>query len=104
MGWKASFGRAIARYFAIWFGWKQEADSNRLNFSPHGCAAASHPSYPLPNGDPLLYGAADAVLHSGAVWYNADVLPWQVLFFQAHEFSHHWLHSDICVCADCSID
>src|ERR1700722_19909576 len=60
--------------------------------------------FPLPKGDPLLYGAADAVLHSGAVWYNADVLPWQILFFQAHEFSHHWLHNDICVCADCSID
>jgi len=61
-------------------------------------------SFPLPASDPLLYGAADAVLHSGCIWYNADLPGWQVLFNQAHEFSHHWLHGGDGVRSDCHID
>src|SRR5258708_6089325 len=59
---------------------------------------------PLPPGDPLLYGSADAVLYDGAIWFNNAVLAWQKWFYQAHEFAHHWLHSESCTCATCSMD
>jgi DNA helicase II / ATP-dependent DNA helicase PcrA len=59
---------------------------------------------PLPPGDPLLYGSADAVLYEESIWFNNAVEPWQKHFFQAHEYAHHWLHNEICTCATCTMD
>src|SRR5262245_3893644 len=59
---------------------------------------------PLPTGDPLLYGSAEAVLYDGSIWYNNAVAGWQKLFFQAHEYAHHYLHSETCACGSCSMD
>jgi superfamily I DNA/RNA helicase len=46
---------------------------------------------PLASGDPLLYGA-EATLDDGFIYYNAEIAPWLRLYYQAHEFAHHWLH------------
>jgi len=59
---------------------------------------------PLPPGDPLLFGSADAVLYEESIWFNNGVEPWQKHFFQAHEYAHHWLHNETCACATCTMD
>jgi ATP-dependent DNA helicase UvrD/PcrA len=55
--------------------------------------------------DPLLYGA-EAVLHSGVIWYRDDVEPWRALFYQAHEYAHYWHHGgvDSSFCAESDMD
>lgn len=59
---------------------------------------------PVPANDPLLYGTAEAVLHSGIIWFNKDVERWCALFNQAHEYAHFWLHGDDAHCAESDIN
>lgn len=58
---------------------------------------------PLAAGDPLLYGA-QATLDDGFIYYNAEAESWLVLFYQAHEFAHHWLHQGATVCSGEAVD
>lgn len=58
---------------------------------------------PLASGDPLLYGA-QATLDDGFIYYNAETEPWLALYYQAHEFAHHWLHKDNSSCAKADVD
>jgi DNA helicase-2/ATP-dependent DNA helicase PcrA len=48
---------------------------------------------PCPPGDPLL-AEAEAVLDSdsGIIWFNQDIPPALLAFYQLHEYAHHWLH------------
>src|SRR5579885_1997413 len=54
---------------------------------------------PLAAGDPLLYGA-QATLDEGFIYYNAEIEPRLALYYQAHEFAHHWLHNGGSLCSD----
>ena len=49
----------------------------------------------LPAGDPLLDGG-DAALDLGMerIWFNREVEPGLVRFYQAHEYAHLWLHRE----------
>jgi DNA helicase II / ATP-dependent DNA helicase PcrA len=58
----------------------------------------------VPSGDPLLYKTAHAVLHSGTVWFNQELEPWQALFYQAHEYAHHWFHGQGAFCSEADIN
>jgi DNA helicase-2/ATP-dependent DNA helicase PcrA len=58
---------------------------------------------PLAAGDPLLYGA-QATLDEGFIYYNAETEPWLTLYYQAHEFAHHWLHNGGSLCSDEDVD
>lgn len=58
---------------------------------------------PLASGDPLLYGA-QATLDDGFIYYNAEAEPWLALYYQAHEFAHHWLHNGGSLCSDEDVD
>lgn len=58
---------------------------------------------PLTAGDPLLYGA-QATLDEGFIYYNAEIEPRLALYYQAHEFAHHWLHNGGSLCSDEDID
>jgi superfamily I DNA/RNA helicase len=58
---------------------------------------------PLASGDPLLYGA-QATLDDGFIYYNAEITPWLALYYQAHEFAHHWLHNGGSLCSDEDVD
>src|SRR5947209_13298958 len=58
---------------------------------------------PLASGDPLLYGA-QATLDDGFIYYNAEIEPRQALYYQAHEFAHHWLHNGGSLCSDEDVD
>ncbi|MGB9177956.1 MAG: UvrD-helicase domain-containing protein, partial [Pyrinomonadaceae bacterium] len=58
---------------------------------------------PLAFGDPLLYGA-QATLDDGFIYYNAEITPWLALYYQAHEFAHHWLHNGGSLCSDEDVD
>jgi len=65
--------------------------------------AAGYQRIPLAAGDPLLYGA-EACLYGGFIWFNSDLEPWRVVFNQAHEYAHLWLHGTTRVCTDCEFD
>jgi DNA helicase II / ATP-dependent DNA helicase PcrA len=58
---------------------------------------------PLAAGDPLLYGA-QATLDEGFIYYNAGIEPRLALYYQAHEFAHHWLHKGGSLCSDEDVD
>jgi superfamily I DNA/RNA helicase len=58
---------------------------------------------PLPSGDPLLYGAR-ATLDDGFIYYDAETAPWLALYYQAHEFAHHWLHNGGSLCSSEDVD
>jgi DNA helicase-2/ATP-dependent DNA helicase PcrA len=58
---------------------------------------------PLPSGDPLLYGA-QATLDDGFIYYDAETTPWLALYYQAHEFAHHWLHNGGSLCSGEDVD
>ncbi|MBD0326218.1 MAG: UvrD-helicase domain-containing protein, partial [Pyrinomonadaceae bacterium] len=58
---------------------------------------------PLVFGDPLLYGA-QATLDDGFIYYNAEIEPRLALYYQAHEFAHHWLHNGGSLCSDEDVD
>jgi superfamily I DNA/RNA helicase/CRISPR/Cas system-associated exonuclease Cas4 (RecB family) len=58
---------------------------------------------PLASGDPLLYGA-QATLDDGFIYYNAEAEPWLALYYQAHEFAHHWLHNGGSLCSEEDVD
>lgn len=58
---------------------------------------------PLAFGDPLLYGA-QATLDDGFIYYNAETEPWLALYYQAHEFAHHWLHNGGSLCSGEDVD
>lgn len=58
---------------------------------------------PLPSGDPLLYGAR-ATLDDGFIYYDAETVPWLALYYQAHEFAHHWLHNGGSLCSGEDVD
>lgn len=58
---------------------------------------------PLPSGDPLLYGAR-ATLDDGFIYYDAETTPWLALYYQAHEFAHHWLHNGGSLCSGEDVD
>jgi DNA helicase II / ATP-dependent DNA helicase PcrA len=58
---------------------------------------------PLPSGDPLLYGAR-ATLDDGFIYYDAETAPWLALYYQAHEFAHHWLHNGGSLCSGEDVD
>ncbi|MBD0325061.1 MAG: UvrD-helicase domain-containing protein, partial [Pyrinomonadaceae bacterium] len=58
---------------------------------------------PLASGDPLLYGA-QATLDEGFIYYDAETEPWLTLYYQAHEFAHHWLHNGGSLCSDEDVD
>jgi superfamily I DNA/RNA helicase len=51
----------------------------------------------------LLYGA-QATLDDGFIYYNAEIEPWLALYYQAHEFAHHWLHNGGSLCSDEDVD
>src|SRR5688572_28223015 len=59
----------------------------------------------VPAGDSLLDGGA-AVLdrEAGVVWFNADADPYQIVFYQAHEYGHLWLHDGPAHCRAADID
>lgn len=65
--------------------------------------AVGYQRIPLAAGDPLLYGA-EACLYSGFIWFNSDLEPWRIVFNQAHEYAHLWLHGTTRVCTDCEFD
>ncbi len=65
--------------------------------------AAGYQRIPLAAGDPLLYGA-EACLYGGFIWFNSDLEPWRVVFNQAHEYAHLWLHGTTRICTDCEFD
>src|SRR4051812_31087372 len=47
---------------------------------------------PLNAGDPLLDGGeAQLDVDAQTIWYNADLDPLMIPFYQAHEFAHYWL-------------
>lgn len=58
---------------------------------------------PLASGDPLLYGAR-ATLDEGFIYYDANVEPTLALYYQAHEFAHHWLHRGVSLCSAEDVD
>jgi superfamily I DNA/RNA helicase len=58
---------------------------------------------PLAAGDPLLYGA-QATLDDGFIYYNAEIELRLALYYQAHEFAHHWLHNGGSLCSDEDVD
>jgi superfamily I DNA/RNA helicase/Zn-dependent peptidase ImmA (M78 family) len=58
---------------------------------------------PLASGDPLLYGAR-ATLDDGFIYYDAGVEPTLALYYQAHEFAHHWLHRGGSLCSEADVD
>jgi DNA helicase II / ATP-dependent DNA helicase PcrA len=58
---------------------------------------------PLASSDPLLYGA-QATLDDGFIYYDAEIEPWLALYYQAHEFAHHWLHNGGSLCSDEDVD
>ncbi len=58
---------------------------------------------PVAAGDPLLYGA-QATLDDGFIYYNAEAEPWLALYYQAHEFAHHWLHQGATLCSREDVD
>ncbi len=58
---------------------------------------------PLASGDPLLYGA-QATLDDGFIYYNAEIESRLALYYQAHEFAHHWLHNGGSLCSDEDVD
>lgn len=58
---------------------------------------------PLPSGDPLLYGAR-ATLDDGFIYYDAETTHWLALYYQAHEFAHHWLHNGGSLCLGEDVD
>jgi DNA helicase-2/ATP-dependent DNA helicase PcrA len=58
---------------------------------------------PLAYGDPLLYGA-QATLDDGFIYYNAEIEPWLALYYQTHEFAHHWLHNGDSLCSGEEVD
>ncbi|HEV7843311.1 MAG TPA: UvrD-helicase domain-containing protein, partial [Pyrinomonadaceae bacterium] len=58
---------------------------------------------PLASGDPLLYGA-QGTLDDGFIYYNAEITPWLALYYQAHEFAHHWLHNGGSLCSGEDVD
>ena len=58
---------------------------------------------PLASGDPLLYGA-QATLDDGFIYYNAEIESRLVLYYQAHEFAHHWLHNAGSLCSNEDVD
>ena len=47
----------------------------------------------LPAGHPLLYGSAEAALHTGIIWYNQDAPIGLQLLARAHEYAHLRLHA-----------
>lgn len=47
---------------------------------------------PVGAGDPCLYGAEALLDANGVIYYNEDAGDWQPLYYQVHEFAHHWLH------------
>jgi superfamily I DNA/RNA helicase len=51
----------------------------------------------------LLYGA-QATLDDGFIYYNAEIATWLGLYYQAHEFAHHWLHNGGSLCSDEDVD
>src|SRR5687768_7252524 len=63
-----------------------------------------HQRISVPAGDPLLYGC-EAALHSRFIWFNGDLEPWRIVFNQAHEYAHLWLHGGgHGTCIDCEFD
>ena len=65
--------------------------------------AAGYQRIAVAAGDPLLYGA-EACLYGGFIWFNSDLEPWRIVFNQAHEYAHLWLHGSTRVCTDCEFD
>lgn len=58
---------------------------------------------PVRSDEPLLYGA-QATLDDGYILYNADAEVWLQVFYQAHEFAHHWLHQGVTLCQPEDVD
>lgn len=72
-------------------------------FLAHAAALTGLVRVPLPSGDPLLYGAR-ATLDEGFIYYDAETAPWLALYYQAHEFAHHWLHNGGSLCSGEDVD
>ncbi|MFL6227347.1 MAG: UvrD-helicase domain-containing protein [Pyrinomonadaceae bacterium] len=51
----------------------------------------------------MLYGA-QATLDDGFIYYDAETTPWLALYYQAHEFAHHWLHNGGSLCSGEDVD
>lgn len=95
----------------------REVQAYAANAAPHAASTALTASQllsyadtltglvriPLASGDPLLYGA-QATLDDGFIYYNAEAEPWLALYYQAHEFAHHWLHNGGSLCSDEDVD
>ncbi len=95
----------------------REVQAYAANVAPHIATAALNAApllacaetltglvrIPLASGDPLLYGA-QATLDDGFIYYNAEITPWLALYYQAHEFAHHWLHNGGSLCSDEDVD
>src|SRR5207237_799260 len=45
-----------------------------------------------------------ATLDDGVIYYNAKIDPWLTIYYQAHEFAHHWLHNGGSLCSDEDVD
>lgn len=60
---------------------------------------------PCPKGDSLLMGA-EAVLDIDAnlIFYDQDVDPLMAVFYQMHEYAHHYLHNETYVCTQNELD
>ena len=59
----------------------------------------------VPDDDPVLYGA-EAILDSSvdAIFFKQSVSPEQAVFYQAHEFAHHFLDNTTAACGGSDID
>jgi DNA helicase II / ATP-dependent DNA helicase PcrA len=57
----------------------------------------------LPKDHPLLDGAV-AKLERNTIWYDSSVEHWLSLYYQAHEYAHHWLRHGARTCTKSDID
>jgi DNA helicase-2/ATP-dependent DNA helicase PcrA len=61
------------------------------------------PRQGLPGNHRLLY-RSKAALHCGQVWFNWDLLLWEQLYNQAHEYAHYWRHGGGAFCSQADFD
>jgi DNA helicase-2/ATP-dependent DNA helicase PcrA len=87
-----------------------ELIGNRLDYSVEELLSAAEVStqikrYGIPAGDSLLFGAEAMLdLDRNIIWFNNQVDPELIAYYQAHEYAHFWIDDHNAICAPEHLD
>ncbi len=100
--WAQIRARARTRHAELYFAAKSDSAESLLLAADQLTGFLREP---VAAGNPLL-GGGHAVLDREAmrIWYNGDVDPSLVVYYQAHEYAHYWLNHSPSACLSADLD